>query len=161
MRFNTTAFADGNCAWRSEAFRLGLRFEPACHQQKVFVRNIHDHMDAGTQVLDPSWLELKRFLGNKFPVSQSVSKWQATEGLIQLYLTLSFNLSTDSRRCLPHTKQVLFSIEKIAESHATFQRSEGKTVDLQTLTGGTCKNAQFLCEKKPCPIPPMTANSEI
>ena len=94
MRFNTTAFADGNCAWRSEAFRLGLRFESACHQQKVFVRNIHDHMDAGTQVLDPSWLELKRFLGNKFPVSQSVSKWQAAEGLIQLYLTLSFNLST-------------------------------------------------------------------
>ena len=31
----------------------------------------------------------------------------------------------------------------------TFQRSEGKTVDLQTLTGGMCKSTQFLCEKKP------------
>jgi hypothetical protein len=105
------------------------------------------------QVLDPSWLELKRFLGNKFPVSQSVSKWQATEGLIQLYLTLSFNLSTDSRRCLPHTKQVLFSIEKIAESHATFQRSEGKTVDLQTLTVECVKTRNSYVKKNRVQFP--------
>ena len=30
-------------------------------------------LDAGTQVLDRSWLELKGFLGNKFPVSPKVA----------------------------------------------------------------------------------------
>ena len=43
--------------------------EAVCHQQIVFARKIHEQMDAGTQVLDRSWLELKRFLGNTFPVS--------------------------------------------------------------------------------------------
>ena len=32
-------------------FGVGLCFESVCHQ-KAFVRNIHLHMDAGTQVLD-------------------------------------------------------------------------------------------------------------
>jgi hypothetical protein len=79
LRLNTTVFADGNCAWRSEAERLGLRCEPVCHQQKVFVRNIHDGMDAGTQVLDRTWLELRRFLVDKFPVSLKVAGHRRVE----------------------------------------------------------------------------------
>ena len=64
--------ADGNSAWRSQASRLCLPFESAYHQQKVFVPKIHGQIDAGTQVLDCSWLELKRSLGNEFPVSLKV-----------------------------------------------------------------------------------------
>ena len=68
--------------------------------------------------------------------------------------TLCWNL----QRC--HTKRVLFSIEKIAESHVTFQRLEEKTVDLQTLTGGMCKNTHFLWGKKPEPVRNSPCNCE-
>ena len=83
----------GTCVWTMMLRYKHVVLELASCHQGVFVRNIHDHMDAGTQVLDRSWLELKHFLGNNL---QSVSKSQATEGLIRLCLTLSFNLSTDS-----------------------------------------------------------------
>ena len=109
-------------------------------------------------------VRVETFLGKQVssqPVSLKVAGRRRVDPALSDLVFQFVYRATDSRRCLPHTKQVLFSIENIAESHATFQRSEGKTVDLQTLTGGMCKNTQFLCEKKPCPIPPMTANSEI
>lgn len=121
-------------------------------------------MDAGTQVLDPSWLELKRFLGNKFPVSQSVSKWQATEGLIQLYIALSDLVFQFVYRqsVMPATPNEFYSALKRLLK-ATWLSNARKEKPL------TCKPWQVECvkarnsfvKKSPCPIPPMTTNSEI
>ena len=39
---------------------------------QVFVRKVNTSVDAGTQVIDRTWRELKRSLGNTFPVSVKV-----------------------------------------------------------------------------------------
>ena len=51
---------------------------------------------------------LKRFLGNKFPV------WKATEELSQLFQILPVNLCTGSRRCQPHQSSSLKRLLKAA-----------------------------------------------
>ena len=78
-------------------------------------------MDAGTQVLDRSWLELKRFLGNKFLVSLKVVGHRMVDPALSDLLSIC--LPTIGDAC--HTKRVLF-IEKIAESHVTSKRSAQK-----------------------------------
>ena len=61
-------FRRGNVAWRSAAKSLNLPFESVCHQQKVFVKP-GKKVDIGTQVIDRTWLEMKTWLGRKYPVS--------------------------------------------------------------------------------------------
>ena len=72
-RENSTIFADGNTAWRSEANRLPLRHVSVNHQKKEFVRKDRKKKGqkgstmAGTQMLDRCWQSLKKFVGPHWP----------------------------------------------------------------------------------------------
>ena len=54
---------------RCELFFL----ESVCHQQKVFVKP-GTKVDIGTQIIDRTWLEMKTWLGRKYPVSIGKNK---------------------------------------------------------------------------------------
>ena len=72
-RKNSTIFADGKKAWRSEATRLQLRHVSVNHQNKEFVRKDRKKKGqkgstlAGTQMLDRCWQALKNFVGPHWP----------------------------------------------------------------------------------------------
>ena len=68
IRFRTMVFANGNTAWRAAAKSLKIPFESVSHQHKVFVKP-GKKVDIGTQVIDRTWLEMKTWLGRKYPVS--------------------------------------------------------------------------------------------
>ena len=100
-------------------------------------------LDAGTQVLDRSWLELKGFLGNKFPVSLKVAGHRMVDPAIS-DLVFEFVYLQSVMSATPNE---FYSLKRLLKATWLPNARHKKKDFFQPLIAGMCETTQFLWDK--------------